>query len=412
MDIFSSLPYEIIRLIGIISIPVGFLSCYFGFKLYKFLIALFGLLIGLIVGSLFGGEGAAFLGGIIGAVIMYLSYKLGLLILGLSLGAIVAVLLSLVSGSPPTLELILIFAIIGAFVVFFIEKTIIILFTAFFGASRFIEGLIMVIDPEYYSKRLFYLNNDPDIAITIFIGFLILFITGILYQYGLMGNFLSPLEPKIKKTNNLTHQPINAGVNYNANPSQQYSPVNIESLKTPPVNPVFNTPKEKLIKKKIDSNPQAFNKTQDQVKSQGISSSVDSPGLSPKNVFNPIPPSDNIEYKAFIFPLRIMILTGEDANQVYQISGRPYSGYYLATIGRPTGIPPDDIPYHVPLNDNNRYVSRKHAQFFFKDNTVFIGKIAHDNILKLNGYELDTDSIYPITHGDLIEFNYIKTKMI
>ena len=134
----------------------GLLSCFFGYRLFRLVLALFGLIIGaLAASSIFGPSDttamviAAILGGLAGAVIMLAAYFLGVALIGAGMGAfLVHLIWTRIPGDPHPFVVIL-FSIAGALMATWLQRYVIIGGTAFGGAWTAIVGLTALMgDPS------------------------------------------------------------------------------------------------------------------------------------------------------------------------------------------------------------------------------------------------------------------------
>ena len=104
-----------------ILVAGGFLSCFFGYRLFKVVLALFGFILGGLAASSVFGEStttamviAAVLGGLGGAFLLLASYFVGVALVGAGIGALAANLVwTQVQGDPHPFVVIL-FSIAGA----------------------------------------------------------------------------------------------------------------------------------------------------------------------------------------------------------------------------------------------------------------------------------------------------------
>jgi hypothetical protein len=130
-----------------ILVAGGFLSCFFGYRLFKVVLAIFGLILGgLAASSMFGESSttamvvAAILGGIGGALLLLASYFVGVALVGAGIGALAANMVwTQVPGDPHPVVVIL-FSIAGALLATWMQRYVIILGTAFGGAWTMIVG--------------------------------------------------------------------------------------------------------------------------------------------------------------------------------------------------------------------------------------------------------------------------------
>ncbi len=134
------LPAAIVLLIG------GIVSCFFGYRLFRIVLAFAGFAIGaLVASSVFAVSDtwpmliAAGVGGLIGAGIMMAAYFVGVALTGAALGAVAANLLFAATGDPHYLVLILM-TVLGAAAAMYLQRYFIIVGTSFGGAWTVIVG--------------------------------------------------------------------------------------------------------------------------------------------------------------------------------------------------------------------------------------------------------------------------------
>ncbi len=125
----------------------GLLSCFFGYRMFRVVLAIFGFIIGaLAASSIFGPSDttpmviAAILGGLIGGVVMLAAYFLGVALVGAGMGAFLANLIwTRIDGDPHPFVVIL-FSVAGALMATWLQRYVIIFGTAFGGAWTAIVG--------------------------------------------------------------------------------------------------------------------------------------------------------------------------------------------------------------------------------------------------------------------------------
>ena len=135
------LPAAIVLLIG------GTVACFFGYRLFRLVLALSGFILGaLLASSIFGMSDtapmiiAAVVGGLIGAGILFAAYFVGVALIGAGLGAVTAnVVMSARDGDPHFLVVVF-FSIAGAAAAMYLQRYFIIVGTAFGGAWTMIVG--------------------------------------------------------------------------------------------------------------------------------------------------------------------------------------------------------------------------------------------------------------------------------
>jgi MFS family permease len=125
----------------------GLLSCLFGYRLFRLVLAVFGFIIGSLAASSVFGESAAtamviaaLVGGLCGAVLLLAAYFVGVALVGAGIGvAAVHLLWTQIQGDPHP-AVVIVAAIAGALVATWLQRYVIILGTAFGGAWTVVAG--------------------------------------------------------------------------------------------------------------------------------------------------------------------------------------------------------------------------------------------------------------------------------
>lgn len=133
----------------------GAVACFAGYRFFRFVLGLFGFLVGALVATSIAGSGStaylvlwAVLGGLAGALILNLAYFFGVVLLGAGLGAATASLVwSRFEGDPHVLVVIG-FAVAGAVAAMLLQRYVIILGTAFGGAWTLLVGVLALLGDE------------------------------------------------------------------------------------------------------------------------------------------------------------------------------------------------------------------------------------------------------------------------
>ena len=135
------MPAAIILLVG------GVLSCFAGYRVFRFVLAFFGFVLGaLATSSAMGADqtlwmiGGAILGGLVGALILVLGYFVGVALIGAGIGAGAAMAIWAALGREPGMLPVLILSILGALAALALQRYVIIVSTAFGGAQTAIVG--------------------------------------------------------------------------------------------------------------------------------------------------------------------------------------------------------------------------------------------------------------------------------
>ena len=135
------IPAAIVLLIG------GVVACFFGYRLFRIVLAIFGFILGAFAASsVFGVSDtgpmlvAALVGGLVGAGILIAAYFVGVALVGAGLGVLVANLFFSATGNDPHFLVIVFAAIAGAVGSMYLQRYFIIVGTAFGGAWTLIVG--------------------------------------------------------------------------------------------------------------------------------------------------------------------------------------------------------------------------------------------------------------------------------
>jgi hypothetical protein len=135
------LPAAFVLIVG------GLVACFVGYRLFKFVLAIFGFILGALVASSIWGPSdttymviASIAGGVAGALLFLAAYFIGVALVGAGLGALIANLIwTQIEGDPHPFAIVL-FSVAGALVATWLQRYVIILGTAFGGAWTLITG--------------------------------------------------------------------------------------------------------------------------------------------------------------------------------------------------------------------------------------------------------------------------------
>ena len=130
----------------------GIIACFFGYRLFRTVLAIFGFILGaLAASSLFGVSdtglmlGAAVVGGLLGAFVLIAAYFVGVALVGAGLGAVIANLVFSAGGRDPSVFIVVLFSIAGAVGATYLQRYFIIVGTAFGGAWTMIVGAMALV---------------------------------------------------------------------------------------------------------------------------------------------------------------------------------------------------------------------------------------------------------------------------
>jgi len=152
-------------LVALLSITFGLLNCFFGYRIFRFMLGVYGFLLGALVGAIVAGgvgEGqvwvlivGAIVGGIVGAALMVLLYLAGVFVVGAIAGIVVANAIGAALGlDMPTLVVIILAVVVGI-VALILQRVVLILATAFSGAWAAVGGGASLLTGQPVSLNLF-----------------------------------------------------------------------------------------------------------------------------------------------------------------------------------------------------------------------------------------------------------------
>jgi hypothetical protein len=132
---------------AIVVLVAGIVSCFFGYRLFRIVLAIFGFILGaLAASSIFGVSDtgpmivAAVVGGLLGAGILIAAYFLGVALIGAALGAFVANVAFAAGDRDPHFLAVVFLAIAGAAASMYLQRYFIIVGTGFGGAWTMLVG--------------------------------------------------------------------------------------------------------------------------------------------------------------------------------------------------------------------------------------------------------------------------------
>jgi hypothetical protein len=135
------LPAAVVLLAG------GLTACFFGYRLFKVVLGVFGFIIGALAASSMFGAGdttpmviAAIVGGIAGAALLLAAYFVGVALVGAGLGALLVNMIWTQIDGDPHPAVVIVFSVAGAVVATWLQRYVIILATAFTGAWTMLVG--------------------------------------------------------------------------------------------------------------------------------------------------------------------------------------------------------------------------------------------------------------------------------
>jgi hypothetical protein len=134
-------PAAVLLIIG------GLVSCFAGYRFFRIVLVLYGLVLGALVATSLVGAGstpqlvaAAVLGGLLGAFIMYAAYFVAVALAGAAVGAFVVHAIWSQIGGEPNVFVVILFAVGGAAAAMLLQRYVIIIATSFGGAWTTVVG--------------------------------------------------------------------------------------------------------------------------------------------------------------------------------------------------------------------------------------------------------------------------------
>jgi hypothetical protein len=140
------LPAAIVLLIG------GIVACFFGYRLFRIVLAFAGFAVGALVASSVVAASdtwamliAAGVGGLIGAGVLLAAYFVGVALTGAALGAVAANLMFAATGQDPHYMVLILLTLLGAAGAMYLQRYFIIVGTAFGGAWTLLVGAMALV---------------------------------------------------------------------------------------------------------------------------------------------------------------------------------------------------------------------------------------------------------------------------
>ena len=135
-------PAALVLLLG------GAVACFFGYRSFRIVLAIFGFVIGALIPSSFlpmsSGTwtmlAVALVGGLFGAGVLLAAYFVGVALVGAGLGAVAANLMFSATGQDPHYLVLVLMTLLGAAAAMYLQRYFIIVGTAFGGAWTLIVG--------------------------------------------------------------------------------------------------------------------------------------------------------------------------------------------------------------------------------------------------------------------------------
>ena len=125
----------------------GLMAWCAGYRLFRAVLTTYGFILGALIGSSMTGTGmpaifAAIGGGVLGAIVMYFGYFVGVALLGAGVGALLVQVIWNQIGTDPHPGIVIFFCVAGAAMAMAVQRYVIIVVTAFAGTwTLIVSGL-------------------------------------------------------------------------------------------------------------------------------------------------------------------------------------------------------------------------------------------------------------------------------
>ncbi len=185
-------------LVALVAIAFGLLNCFFGYRIFKFMLGLYGFLLGAIAGFVIVGavtEGqvlwlalGALIGGVVGAGLMVLLYFVGVFVVGAVAGAVLVSAIGTAFDMTMPPVVVIIVAVIVGIVALILQRAVIILSTAFSGSWAVVTGgASLIIGPDVPLLDLLSRPaawQEADLPLFVFLAvWLVLGVAGTVVQF-------------------------------------------------------------------------------------------------------------------------------------------------------------------------------------------------------------------------------------
>jgi hypothetical protein len=189
-----------------VSVLAGVLICYWGYRIFKVMLGIAGFIAGMwlfyLIGMQFTGHVGALtvilmiFGGLLGASLSVAFYYIGVFLIGALGGWNLGLLIAGATGTVFLLVIPIVLAVIGGILAIFFQRLIVTVSTAFLGAWGVVAGGFYLLGSGMAPVDLF---RSPSLMIEslrrmnplFVLVWLVLAVTGIVYQYRFPGRRLS-----------------------------------------------------------------------------------------------------------------------------------------------------------------------------------------------------------------------------
>ena len=109
-------------------------------------------------------------------------------------------------------------------------------------------------------------------------------------------------------------------------------------------------------------------------------------------------------------PGELVLVSGEDKGKAFKIAGFPTPEGSIVTIGR-EAVTGERAYAHIQIHDRFHTVSRKQAEFIWKDKKLFVKNLSETNPTQVDGAEVKSGKLVQVKPGSIVrtgelEFQY------
>jgi hypothetical protein len=137
---------------ALVIVLCGIVACFFGYRLFRIVLAIFGFILGALTASSVWGMSdtmpmlvAAGVGGLVGAGVLIAAYFVGVALVGAALGAVAASLAFQLADKEPHVLAVIFCSIVGAVGSTYLQRYFLIVGTGFGGAWTLIVGAMAAV---------------------------------------------------------------------------------------------------------------------------------------------------------------------------------------------------------------------------------------------------------------------------
>ncbi len=183
---------DVAGFLGFVLLSLGVAQCFFGYRIFRFLLGLSGFVVGAALGAMLARNASAFEAiltvlalGVLGATLAVWAYLVGIFLTGAFVGGALGALFGALADSEgAAMGLGLIGGIAGGIIALQVQKFVIVVSTAIQGAAVTVAGATLLMAPDLLGAsperltRVLVADGGPRVGV-----WLLLVIAGIIAQY-------------------------------------------------------------------------------------------------------------------------------------------------------------------------------------------------------------------------------------